>query len=158
MFNLLSKFRLYFFYLTRSSEKFKPFFRRPSQLKIVNHHRVKTFGYPPNRTVTTPKPIRCWKSRPNPKGSPKHSPNWFITNSTISAHRLPNTMQKAKPYGRWNTKHGAESVTKPFQTASKPTFHSASKVSITTKKAGCTTTVLLLQLKECWMKLKEPGI
>ena len=30
--------------------------------------------------------------------------------------------------------------------------------SIMMKRTGCTTTVLLLQLKECWMKLKEPGI
>ena len=29
--------------------------------------------------------------------------------------------------------------------------------SIMMKRTGCTTTVLLLQLKECWMKLKEPG-
>ena len=121
--------------------KLVPLFRRPFQLKISDRHEVKTFGQLPNPTATSSKPIRCWKSRPNPKGSPKRSLNWFITNSTISAHRLPRTMQKAKPYGRPNTKHGAESVTKPFQTTSKPTSRSASKVSTTTKKAGCTTTV-----------------
>ena len=101
-------------------------FRRPFQLKVLDRHKVKTFGHLQNLTATTPKPIRCWKSHPNPKGSPKPSPNWFITNSTISAHRLPHTMQKAKPYGRPNTKHGAESVTKPFQKASKSTFCSVS--------------------------------
>ena len=122
-------------------------FRRPFQLKVSDRHEVKTFGRPPNRTATTPKPIRCWKSRPNPKGSPKRSPTWFITNSTISERRLPHTMQKAKPYGRSNTKHGAESVTKPFQTASKSISRSASKDSITTKKAGCTTTVSAITIR-----------
>ena len=118
-----------------------PLFRRPFQLKVSDRHEVKTFGRPPNRTATIPKPIRCWKSRLNPKGSLKRSPNWFITNSTISARRLPHTMQKAKPYGRPNTKHGAESAKKPFQTASKPTSRSASKDSryswIIKKERGC---------------------
>nr|DAI06844.1 MAG TPA: hypothetical protein [Inoviridae sp.] len=45
---------------------------------------------------------------------------------TIWVRRLPHIMQKAKPYGRPNTKHGAESVTKSFQTASKSTFCSVS--------------------------------
>ena len=127
-------------------------FRRPFQLRILDRHKVKTFAHLQNLTATTPKPIRCWKSRPNPKSSPKRSPTWFITNSTISARRLPHTMQKAKPYGRRNTKHEAESVKKPFQTASKPTSRSASKVSITTKKAGCTTTVSAI------MTLKSGGL
>ena len=45
-------------------------------------------------------------------------------------------MQKAKPYGRPNTKLGVESVTKPFQTASKPTSRSASKDSIYDEESG----------------------
>ena len=134
-----------------------PLFRRPFQLKVLDRHEVKTFGRLPNRTATIPKPIRCWKSRPNPKSIPKRSPNWFITNSTISARRLPHTMQKAKPYGRRNTKHGAESVTKPFQTASKSISRSVSKVSITTKKAGCTTTVsaiTTLKSRGLWVRIR----
>ena len=97
-----------------------PLFRRPFQLKVLDRYEVKTFGYPPNCTAMIPKPIRCWKSRPNPKGRLKRSLNWFITNSTISAHRLPHTMPKAKPYGRRNTKHGAESVTKSFSRPQSP--------------------------------------
>ena len=44
-----------------------------------------------------------------------------------------------------------------FQTASKPTSRSASKVSITTKKAGCTTDVFVITTKRTLDEIERTG-
>ena len=126
--------------LKRSSEKLA-LFQTTFSVKSIGSPWSKDIRASAKPYSYNPETDLLLKISPEPTASPKRSPNWFITNSTILARRLPRTMQKAKPYGQRNTKHGAGSVTKPFQTASKSISRSASKVSIMTEKAGCTTTV-----------------
>ncbi|ARC51511.2 hypothetical protein A6J88_10090 [Neisseria mucosa] len=93
------------------------------------------------------------KIPPEPQGQPEAQPE--LVYYQLDHLGTPIAAHNAKGEAVWTAEHEA------WGRIRNETVSEGLKVhvlfSIMMKRTGCTTTVLLLQPKECWMKLKKTG-